>query len=64
MFLKRIQKKPLTGLLPVPTGNFSSSKGGGKLWHAQTSTKQAYHLSILKASCAPYKQPELKTQEL
>jgi hypothetical protein len=53
IFIKR--KCILTGLLPVPTGSFSSSDGGGKLWHALISSKHAYHLSTFIARHVPYK---------
>lgn len=42
-----------TGLLPVPTGSFSSSVGGGKLWNARISSRQMNHFSAFSAKHAP-----------
>lgn len=43
----------LTGLLPVPTGSLSSSKGDGILWKAQISAKHCVHLPAFSAIHAP-----------
>jgi len=51
--ISEIQALSLTGLLPVPTGSFSSAVGEGKLWKAQISWRQSNHLSACIARHAP-----------
>lgn len=49
-----ISHNPLTGLLPVPTGSFSSSPGEGNSWNAQTFSMHSDHLPAFSARQAPW----------
>ena len=58
--ISEIQASSLTGLLPVPTGSFSSAVGEGKLWKAHISSRQSNHLSACSAIHAPWDSIEQK----